>query len=131
MIYELSCGVSDQHCSGADRPVNTCRINKLNVSPESARHPELQSCGLGSTCKEPCDRLLGLLDNLASKQRVLDGDLSGPAYEAALHAVWLERRACEEAARVCRSAPLAQHVSKRGMCVALEEFSSAIWELEF
>ena len=130
MTYKFSRGASDQHCGEAGGHVDTCRTDKSNSTPEFASLRDLQSCGLGSTCRKSCGRLLGLLDNLAAKQRVLDGDLSGPAFDDALHAVWLQRRACEAAARICRSTPSAQHMISEGMCVAMEEYSSTVWELD-
>ena len=129
MIHEIIYGASEQHCSGVDGHIETRCTVKSNSSSEFMRLADLQSRGLASTCKESCGRLLSLLNNLASKQRVLDGDLSGSAYDDALYAVWLERHACEAAARVCRKALSAQHLAREGMCAALEEYSSAIWEL--
>lgn len=130
MIYEHSCEICDQPVGGDKRYVDTFHPINPDFSAEAVEFHEVQNRVSNPACNEQCIRLLGLLDGLASKKRVLDGDLTGPAYEDALHAVWLERRACEEAARVCRNAPSAPHMTREGMCVALEEYSSAVWELE-
>jgi hypothetical protein len=131
MIYQHSCEIRNQPVGEDKRYVDTSHPINADSSAGTLKFHGMRNCGSNPACNEQCIRLLALLDDLASKERALDGDLSGPAYEDALHAVWLERRACDEAARVRRNAPSALHLTKESMCIALEGYSSKVWELEF